>query len=130
MYWGNEDVVRHTCPLKPIPHDEFFTQLSPTTFVLALSHPEMFRFTCSHSSVANLRLSGIVKITIPAGCMVSGSVLTLTPTSEVHFEGGVVSTLPLKPARDIELQLVEYATNHLVYHTKVASQGLVWRMLL
>ena len=87
MYWGNEDVVRQTCPLKPIPHDEYFTQLSPTTFVLALSHPEMFRFSCGQSSVANLRLSGIVKITTPAGCIVSGSVLTLTHTSEVHFEG-------------------------------------------
>ena len=78
----------------------------------------MFHFSYGHSSVANLRLSGIVKITIPAGCIVSGAVLTLTPTSEVHFEGGVVSSLPLKPARDIELQLVEFATNQSVYHTK------------
>ena len=123
MYWGNEDVVKKTCPLKPIPHEEFFTQLSPTTFVLALSHPEMFRFSCSHSTVANLRLSGIVKITIPAGCLVAGSVLTLTPTSEVHFEGGEVSTLPLKPARDIELQLVQFATNQSVYHVKSGIPG-------
>ena len=123
MYWGNEDVVRQTCPLKPIPHDEYFTQLSPTTFVLALSHPEMFRFSCGHSSVANLRLSGIVKITIPAGCIISGSVLTLSPTSEVHFDGGEVSTFPLKPARDIELQLVEFATNQSVYHTKSGIPG-------
>ena len=137
MYWGNEDVVKKTCPLKPIPHDEYFTQLSPTTFVLALSHPEMFRFSCGHSSVANLRLSGIVKITIPAGCLVAGSVLTLTPTSEVHFEGGEVSTLSLKPARDVELQLVEFATNQSVYHTKSGIPGpsleeasLRWKDLL
>ena len=123
MYWGNEDVVRQTCPLKPIPHDEYFTQLSPTTFVLALNHPEMFRFSCGHSSVANLRLSGILKLKIPAGCLVSGSVLTLSPTSEVHFEAGEVSTLPLKPARDIELQLVEFATNQSVYHTKSGIPG-------
>lgn len=110
MYWGNEDVVRHTCPLKPIPHDEFFTQLSPTTFLLALSRGEMFRFFCSHSSVANLRLSGEVEVTIPAGCMVSSSVLTLSPTNDIHFEGGVVSSVPLKPVQDIELRLGEYAT--------------------
>ena len=123
MDWGNKDVARQTWPLKPIPHDEYFTHLSPTTFVLALSHPEMFRFSCGHSSVANLRLSGIVKITIPAGCIVSGSLLTLTPTSEVHLEGEVVSSLPLKPARDIELQLVEFATNQPVYHTKSGIPG-------
>ena len=68
--------------------------------------------------MANLQLSGVVKITIPSGCMVSGSILTLTPTNEVHFDGRVVFTLPLKPAQDIELQLVEYATNNSVYHTK------------
>ena len=83
----------------------------------------MFQFTCSHSSVANLRLTEIVKITIPAGCMVSGLVLTLTLTNEIHFEGGVVSSLPLKPARDIELQLVEYATNYSVYKTKSGIPG-------
>ena len=116
--------MRQTCPLKPIPHDEYFTQLSPTTFVLALSHPEMFRFSCGHSSAANLRLSGIVKITIPAGCIVSGSVLTLTPTSGVHFEGGVVSSLPLKSARDIELQLVQsFVVSHQERHPGTQSRG-------
>ena len=29
MYWGNKDVVRHICPLKPIPHDEFSHYLCP-----------------------------------------------------------------------------------------------------
>lgn len=116
--------MSHFCPAMYLGNeDEDFTQLSPTTFGLDLSVPEMFRFSCSYSSVANLKLSGVVKVTIPTVCMVSGSVLALTPTNEIHFNRGVVSTLLLKPAWDIEMELVEYTTNNSVYHSKSGIPG-------
>ena len=36
---------------------------------------------------------------IPAGCMISGTILTLVPTHELHFDGGRVASLPMSPAR-------------------------------
>ena len=48
---------------------------------------------------------------MPPKCMLSGSVLTLTPNNEIHFDGGPVASLPIKPAQDAHQGMVEYAVN-------------------
>ena len=88
LYWGNEQVIEKTCPIMPIPHADYFTQLSPAQFVMAVGEPETFRFSCNHSTIANIKLSGILRVSIPTGFMIYGIVLTLIPTHELHFEGG------------------------------------------
>ena len=55
--------------------------------------------------------------------MISGTVLTLIPTHELHFDGGPVASLPMTPARLADLDMVEYAANGTVYSTSSGIPG-------
>ena len=116
-------MIEKTCPIKPIPHADYFTQLSPAQFVMAVGEPETFRFSCNHSTIANIKLIGILRVSIPARCRISGTVLTLIPTHELHFDGRPVASLPMSPARLADLDMVEYAANGTVYSTSSGIPG-------
>ena len=111
LSWGEETAIFKTCPLKPIPHQDYYVQIAPTQFIVAIDELEPIRFSCNRSSFATIKLEGILRVTVPSGCQFEGKVLTLSPTSEIHFDGGVVMSVPVNAARDAELKMLEFATN-------------------
>ena len=42
-------VITKTCPLKPIPHADYYIQISPSQFIVAIDELEPIRFSCNRS---------------------------------------------------------------------------------
>ena len=124
LYWNEDEVVRQSCPLKPIPHDDYFVQLNPSDFVLALDKKEMFRFYCDGEDKGVLALEGILKLSIPPGCMVEGNTFTLKPTHELHYKVGEILTRPLVSAKSVLSEMIDFATNSSsLYNIKSGNIG-------
>ena len=52
LFWSKESDISETCPLKPIPHADYYVQISPSKFVVALDELESVRFSCNRSAFA------------------------------------------------------------------------------
>ena len=111
LFWNEDEMVRLSCPLKPVPHKDYFVQLNPSEFVLALDQRQPFRFKCDGDYEGVITLEGILKITIPPGCMLEGNLFTLHPTNELHYQVGDVLTRPMNSAKETLAEMVDYATN-------------------
>ena len=111
LFWSEEAAITETCPLKPIPHADYYVQISPSQFIVAIDELEPIRFSCNRSAFATIKLEGVLRVTVPSGCRFEGRVITLSPTNEIHFDGGGVMSVPVDAARDAELKMVEFATN-------------------
>ena len=60
-------------------------QLDEKTFLVAIEKDEVFRFSCKGKLVTSLKLSGLIRITIPRGCMAEGDWMKLIPTHNLFF---------------------------------------------
>ena len=56
------------------------------------------------SAFVTIKLEGIQRVTVPSGCRFEGREITLSPTDEIHFDGGGFFSVPVDAARDVELK--------------------------
>ena len=70
-----------------------------------------------------MKLKEILRVTLPSGCQLEGRVITLSPTNEIHFDGGRVMSVAVDTARDAELKMVEFATNSSIYNVRSGNPG-------
>jgi len=99
LFRRDAPVIQEKCAISPIPHDDMAVQLDEKTFVIALEKEEIFRFACSGQQITTLKLSGLIRITVPRGCVAEGNWMKLMPTHDLYFNLGrlrVVKVLPLE----------------------------------
>ena len=137
LFWSEEEAISETCTLKPIPHADYYIQIFPSKFIVALDELDSIRFSWNQTAFATMKLEGILRVTIPSGCRFKGKVITLSPTNEIHFDKGSVISVPMDAARDVELKMIEFATNSSIYKMKSGNPGpslseanLMWKDLV
>ena len=83
LFRRDTPTVQQKCAITPIPHKDMSVQLDEKTFLVALEKEEVFRFSCNAKVVTSLKLSGLIRITVPRGCMAEGD--WMKPVSYTHL---------------------------------------------
>ena len=97
LFRRDAPTIKKKCAISPIPHCDMSVQLDEKTFLVALEKEEVFRFTCKGKLVTSLKLSGLIRITIPRGCMAEGDWMKLIPTHNMFFNVGRVRDVKVLP---------------------------------
>ena len=84
-------------------------QLDEKTFLVAIEKEEVFRFACKGKLVTSLKLSGLIRITIPRGCMAEGDWMKLIPTHNLFFNVGKIRVVKVLPLEMMNLSASDYA---------------------
>ena len=79
------------------------------TFLVAIEKEEVFRFACKGKLVTSLKLSGLIRITIPRGCMAEGDWMKLIPTHNLFFNVGKIRVVKVLPLEMMNLSASDYA---------------------
>ena len=93
----------------PIPYKDMSVQLDEKTFLVALEKEEVFRFSCEGKVVTSLKLSGLIRITVPRGCMAEGDWMKLMPTHNLFFNVGKIRVVKVLPLEMMNLNASDYA---------------------
>ena len=72
---------------------------------------EVFRFSCKGKLVTSLKLSGLIRITIPRGCMAEGDWMKLIPTHNLFINVGKIRVVKILPLEMMNLSASDYAVN-------------------
>ena len=90
LFRRDAQTVKEKCAISPITHKDMSVQLDEKTFLLAVAEDEIFRFSCKGELVTSLKISGLIRITVPRGCMIEGDWMKLVPTHNLFFNVGRV----------------------------------------
>lgn len=67
LFWIEEEAIVETCPLKPIPHADYYVKISPSKLIVAFDELESIRFSCNCTAFATMKLEEILLIPVPLG---------------------------------------------------------------
>ena len=109
LFRRDTPTIQKKCAISPIPHSDMSVQLDEKTFLVALEKEEVFRFTCKEKQVTSLKLSGLIRLTIPRGCMAEGDWMKLIPTHNLFFNVGKIRVVKVLPLEMMNLSASDYA---------------------
>ena len=109
LFRRDTPTIQKKCAISPIPHSDMSVQLDEKTFLVAIEKEEVFRFACKGKLVTSLKLSGLIRITIPRGCMAEGDWMKLIPTHNLFFNVGKIRVVKVLPLEMMNLSASDYA---------------------